>query len=116
MSQTRKHPRFRSLLRCWFEAEGVTLYARVGNLSEGGLFLHTATPLANGARARVRLGLAERPPLRAEATVVWARDGGQAGMGLAFSPLDEGTLGQLRSLLADARRTLGAAGGPPRPA
>ncbi len=56
LAENRKHARVPSRLRCWCEGENVTVYARVGNLSEGGLFLRTSTPLATGAVATVRFG------------------------------------------------------------
>ena len=43
-NENRKSARVPTRLRCWCEGENVTVYARIGNLSEGGLFLRlTAT-------------------------------------------------------------------------
>ena len=84
----------------------MTVYARVVNLSEGGLFLRTHTPLDHGARASLRLTHAELPELRAEATVMWTRADdtqGPPGMGLKFAALSLEARTMLRQLLsADA--------------
>lgn len=98
-------------LRCWCEGENVTFYARVGNISEGGLFLRTSTPLARGARARLGIEIPGEPELRAEATVVWARVGPgdtQPGMGLRFDAVDEALKARLAKLVAtESKRGLG---------
>lgn len=89
-------------IRCWCEGENVTFYARVGNLSEGGLFLRTSTPLDCGTRTRVRFGQ-ETMEVETFAVVVWSRgdgDGGPPGMGLQFESLDEGAKGLIRELIA----------------
>lgn len=93
MSEKRKHARCHTRLRCWCEGENVTVFGRVGNLGEGGLFLHTGTPLQAGARARLRMkDRVGMESLETFATVVWVR--GQhghfpAGMGLKFESMDE---------------------------
>jgi uncharacterized protein (TIGR02266 family) len=98
--ENRKHTRVPSKLRCWCEGENVTVYARIGNLSEGGLFLRTSTPLSEGSRAMVRFG--SDNAIEAQAMVVWSRadgDGGPPGMGLRFELIDEKRLGDLRKLI-----------------
>ncbi|MFN0063365.1 MAG: TIGR02266 family protein [Myxococcaceae bacterium] len=102
MSENRRYPRFHSRLRCWCEGENVTFYARVGNISEGGVFLRTSTPLGRGSRARVRLELSGAAPFCAEAVVMWARQGAttdETGMGLRFDSLETSAADQLRQLL-----------------
>lgn len=100
MVENRKFQRVDSRMRCWCEGENVTVYARIGNLSEGGLFLRTSTPLTLGSRAVLRFG---EPGVEAAATVVWARSsetsGGPAGMGLQFVEVDEPRREQIRRLL-----------------
>ncbi len=111
----RKHPRVMSGRRCWCVGENVTFYARVGNLSEGGLFIRTNTPLAQGARAMLRLGRTGEGEVQASATVIWARDSqqaGPAGMGLCFEPLDSVTLERLRRIISLERRAHGAVSEP----
>jgi uncharacterized protein (TIGR02266 family) len=103
--ENRKHARVPSRMRCWCEGENVTLYSRVGNLSEGGLFLRTSTPLREGVRATVRIGVGEDAgtELQTAVKVVWTRKGGQSwppGMGLAFEALDSASLERLRQIIS----------------
>jgi uncharacterized protein (TIGR02266 family) len=79
----------------------VTVYARIGNLSEGGLFLRTSTPLRQGARAMVRFKDADTPEVSAPVTVVWTSTGGETppGMGLRFETLDEKSLETIRQII-----------------
>ena len=96
----RKCGRVPSRLRCWCEGENVTVYARIGNLSEGGLFLRTSTPLERGSRTVVRFGDTN---IEATAQVVWARkeEGleGPPGMGLVFVDIEDSRLEQIRKLV-----------------
>ena len=96
----RKFGRVPSRLRCWCEGENVTVYARIGNLSEGGLFLRTSTPLERGSRTVVRFG---ETNIEATAQVVWARSNegadGPPGMGLVFVDIDDSRLQQIRKLV-----------------
>ncbi len=119
MDGNRRHRRIPSRLRCWCEGDNVTFYARVGDLSEGGLFLRTSTPLARGSKTLVRLHGEDRHELRAEATVVWARaeepgglhatgPSGPSGMGLQFAELSPPALEHLRRILAQEQRGSGA--------
>jgi uncharacterized protein (TIGR02266 family) len=104
VSDNRRHGRVLSKLRCWCEGDNITVYARIGNLSEGGLFLRTSTPLERGARAVLRFGSDQS--VEAEARVVWSRvegQGGPPGMGLVFERVDERVLDALRRLI-DAER------------
>jgi uncharacterized protein (TIGR02266 family) len=99
-TENRKSARVPTRLRCWCEGENVTVYARIGNLSEGGLFLRTSTPLSEGSRATVRFGA--DASFEAEATVVWCRadaDTGPPGMGLKFETVDQKRLDELRKLI-----------------
>jgi uncharacterized protein (TIGR02266 family) len=101
--ENRKYDRVNSQLRCWCEGENVTVYARVGNLSEGGLFLRTNTPLERGARARLRLSSPGAHEVAAAVTVVWSRVdgcGGPPGMGLRFEPMESPIRDRLRTLIA----------------
>lgn len=78
----------------------MTVYARIHNLSEGGLFLRTSTPLSLGSKAVVRFG---EPGIEATAMVVWSRgaesQGGPAGMGLQFVEVDESRKDLIRRLV-----------------
>ena len=98
--ENRKFLRVTSRLRCWCEGENITVYARIGNLSEGGLFLRTSTPLIEGSRALLRFG--SESPVEAQARVVWARvegQGGPPGMGLVFEGVDADRLESIRRLV-----------------
>jgi len=106
--ENRRSARVPSRMRCWCEGNNVTLYSRVGNLSEGGLFLRTSTPLQEGARATVRLGAGEDagPELQTSVKVVWTRRSGHSwppGMGLAFEELDAASLERLRQIISNER-------------
>jgi len=103
LKENRKFERVHSRLRCWCEGENVTVYARIGNLSEGGLFLRTSTPLERGSKAVVRFGPNEGDEVEAVAVVVWARcqaDDGPPGMGLMFQEVDAHKLEQIRQILS----------------
>jgi len=109
-TENRKHVRFASRLRCWCESDNITLYARIANLSEGGMFLQTNTPLAQGRRTLLRLSGGDVRELMAEATVIWNRpqrqDKGPPGMGLRFEGLDPGALARLRHIISEEQRGL----------
>ena len=108
MRENRKFERVHSRLRCWCEGENVTVYARIGNLSEGGLFLRTSTPLEQGSKAVVRFGSNGADEFEAAAIVVWARsqaDDGPPGMGLMFQEVDAQQLEQIRQILSGERQT-----------
>ncbi len=102
-ADNRKFGRVPSRMRCWCEGENVTVYARIGNLSEGGLFLRTSTPLERGARTVVRFGDSSNPQIEATAEVVWARNNegaeGPPGMGLMFVDVDDNRRQEIRKLV-----------------
>ncbi len=103
-SENRRHPRVRSRLRCWCEAENVTFYARVGDLSEGGLSIWTSTPLEAGSHARLRIG--HGAPVEVPAVVIWSRTDaghGPPGMGLRFEPVADEQLQVIRELMQGER-------------
>lgn len=100
MPENRKFSRVPSRLRCWCEGENITVYARIGNLSEGGLFLRTSTPLDRGSKAMLRFGNDQN--VEAQARVVWSRvegQGGPPGMGLEFEAVDEQAKDVIRRLI-----------------
>lgn len=98
-------------LRCWFEGDNITFYARVANLSEGGLFLRTSTPLPQGTRALLRMQVEDSGELTAPVTVVWRREhpeaGGPAGMGLRFDSLEPEDRERLRRIISREARASG---------
>ena len=89
--EARQSPRFALRRRVWCEGDHVTLYLQSQNVSEGGLFLRTATPLPPGTRARVSLRI-DDVEMIAEAEVVWVAGTGApvAGMGLKLLQIEEG--------------------------
>lgn len=101
----RRHARSRVLARCWIERESITLFGRVVDLGEGGLFLRTAVVLAPGTDVNVQLrspGSGEA--IRAHGTVAWVGyrsegDSRTRGIGIAFDRIDEGEP-ELQALLA----------------
>jgi uncharacterized protein (TIGR02266 family) len=107
LRDNRKSDRVESRLRCWCEGDNVTFYARVDNISEGGIFLRTSTPLEAGAEAKVRLEIDEEQ-IHARAVVVWARgyaNGGPPGMGLRFREIDGRGLASLRRIIENEARS-----------
>jgi len=83
----------------------------MGNLSEGGLFLRTATPLDTGTKTTVRFhaGLPEEE-VRAEATVVWSRPSASdqpGGMGLRFEAMNSNFLDAVRRIMHGEQRVRG---------
>jgi len=104
VANNRKYERVTSKLRCWCEGENVTVYARIGNMSEGGLFLRTSTPLVQGAKARLRFGT---DGFETTARVVWSRIEGQegpAGMGLEFDAPADQIREAIRRMIDEDRR------------
>jgi uncharacterized protein (TIGR02266 family) len=100
--------RVEARLRCWCEGENVTFYARVGNLSEGGLFLRTSTPLETGTEATIRLESRGGEEVFARARVVWSRGDGTGyppGMGLQFEDIDETGLAVVRQIVDNENRS-----------
>ena len=107
-AERRKHPRVPLRSRCWCEAEGITLYAKLINASEGGCFVGTYAPLRTGSPARVRFTVeGVVGEVAAEAVVVWVREAAadprvSPGMGLRFTVIDEKSVSALRELIARA--------------
>lgn len=102
-SERRRHPRVPYGQRGWFEAGSITLYAAVGNISEGGIYVKTHAPLQCGTRARVRLPVGARE-IEATAEVVWesSGNGSPAGMGLCFVEMEPTERDRLRAFLDGA--------------
>jgi uncharacterized protein (TIGR02266 family) len=81
--------RFRDLRTAQTEpGEGLAL-----NVSRGGIFIRTQTPLRPGTdiqlHVRIVTPFGEEQELEAEAKVVWANENpGEQGMGIAFTKID----------------------------
>ncbi|MFZ5471906.1 MAG: TIGR02266 family protein [Myxococcota bacterium] len=107
MIENRRHKRVLSRLRCWCEGQNVTLFVRIGDLSEGGLFLRTSTPLERGTKALLRFQVGEAAEVETRATVMWARGDGEEqppGMGLQFEELAPGTRELIRRLVEGSEK------------
>jgi len=89
--EARRSPRFPLRRRVWCEADHVTLYLQSLNISAGGLFLRTATPLPAGTRARVALRI-DDTEIVADVEIVWVAPPGAAvpGMGLKLLEIRQG--------------------------
>jgi len=104
-AERRKHPRVPIKSRCWCEADGITLYAKLANASEGGVFISTYAPLRTGSPAKIRFKLEDsKREIEAEAVVVWVREAapdpsGTPGMGLQFTVIDDASVDVLRSFV-----------------
>ncbi len=102
-SERRQHPRVLLNGRCWCEAKDVSVFAQVGNVSEGGLFVRTQIALPAGTQATVRFHLGENgPEHEAEAVVVWGSHdpvAGPAGMGLRFTRVEPKIVEGIRSFV-----------------
>ncbi|MBI5547051.1 MAG: TIGR02266 family protein [Deltaproteobacteria bacterium] len=92
--------------RCWCEAEGITLYAKLINASEGGVFIGTYAPLRTGSPAKVRFTLDDPgQEVAADAIVVWVREAAadprsSPGMGLRFTAIDSASSDALKGFVA----------------
>jgi hypothetical protein len=79
--ELRRAPRLEFGHRAWCEYREITLYLPVVNVSRGGLFLHTSTPLAVGERLKVSV-LPGAGGIALEAEITWSRRRGRgAGVG-----------------------------------
>lgn len=89
----------------------MTFYARMGNLSEGGLFLRTSTPLEAGSETLIRFETRDETEISARARVIWVRPDSNVyppGMGLRFETIDDGALAVIRRIIENEHRHKGA--------
>jgi uncharacterized protein (TIGR02266 family) len=90
---TRQYERVIAPIRCWCEANEVLIFAPVGNISEGGLFLKTSSPLPTGMTAKLRISVPHLPVVETRAVVAWSRTLGSeapCGMGMRFEDMSPG--------------------------
>lgn len=102
----RQSPRAGLVLRLGYRNAGHLLVSYCTNLSRGGLFVPSATPLEPGSRLRVQLSLpGHGTATELEAVVCWSRQfdasEGPAGMGLAFDDVDDVLGERIDGLVAD---------------
>lgn len=75
--------------RGWCEHRDLTLYLSIANLSFGGMFIQTSTPLLRGERLRVCVQ--DRPRITLDAEIVWcSRRLRHAGVGCRVLAIVEG--------------------------
>ncbi len=82
-------------------SEFLTLHAN--NISRGGLFVKTATPLQRGTAVKLRIVLPQQYTLELEAEVVRSVHTPAPGMGLAFRPMDDFRKSIVERLVREAR-------------
>lgn len=91
---SRKHQRGQKVLALSYEDHNGFKEAYTGNISQGGLFIKTKSPLETGEGFLLKLKLPGiSDPLKIECNVVWTRKRGKSikqppGMGVKFDKLD----------------------------
>ena len=89
----RRQPRLPISLEVAYRTAGAFLVSYSINLSKGGIFLETATPLEVGESVTLRFDVPGVGPLEVVGTVAWVRagshDGLPDGMGIQFDQLDQ---------------------------
>ena len=92
MAADRRQPRLPISLEVQYRTAGAFLVSYSVNLSKGGLFLETNTPLEPGEHVSLSFDVPGVGPLEAEGVVAWVRtgspDGLPDGMGIQFDALD----------------------------
>jgi uncharacterized protein (TIGR02266 family) len=89
----RRQPRLPISLEVAYRTAGAFLVSYSINLSKGGIFLETATPLEIGEKVSLSFDVPGVGPLAVEGSVAWVRtgtmDGLPDGMGIQFDQLDQ---------------------------
>jgi uncharacterized protein (TIGR02266 family) len=107
LTDERREDREVTPLRCWCESGDVTLYARVGAVSEDAIFLRTRTPFVVGSRVKVRFPAHGLNPPEFVGSVAWVREEGsegRAGMQLSLDRLDSEKLALIHRIIEGERR------------
>jgi uncharacterized protein (TIGR02266 family) len=110
---SRKHPRIQKVLSLSYEDHNGFIEAYTGNISQGGLFIKTKSPLETGEEFLLKLKLPGiSDPLNIDCKVVWTKIRGEntkqpPGMGVKFIKLDSDDYtvltGYLKTVLGQAR-------------
>jgi len=75
--------------RAWCEHRELTLYLLIENLSDGGLFIQTSTPLSLGDR--LRICVLDLPTIIVDVEIVWSlQHGRRGGVGCRVSSFVQG--------------------------
>ena len=69
----RQHPRLDFEGRAWCEHKSLTLYLPVSNVSAGGIFIQTGTPMSTGQKLKISFGALEdgAEDVVAKVEIVW---------------------------------------------
>lgn len=72
-AEQRQHPRHDFEGRAWCEHKSLTLYLPVSNVSAGGIFIQTGTPMSTGQKLKVTFGPLEdgAEDVVAKVEIVW---------------------------------------------
>lgn len=99
----RTEPRIPKTLSVSYKDKKSFLTAYTGNISGGGLFIKTDSPLPVGESFSLKLQLPEIPdPLKIQCTVAWANkqeEGEASGMGIKFSKMSDKDNQRLQSYI-----------------
>jgi hypothetical protein len=90
--EQRRHPRRELALRCWIGDARHTLYARLHDVSRGGLSVRAPVPFSPSSTVEVALELPGGRRVRARGEIVWVRDapGNGPRMGARFTEFVDG--------------------------
>ncbi len=88
-------------VRVALEVGGASRGGRALNISEGGLFLHTAAPVALGSRLAMTIALAPGQAIDVVADVV-RRDDTRDRFGMRFAQLPSAALEAIRKFVAES--------------
>jgi uncharacterized protein (TIGR02266 family) len=99
--EKRRHPRHPFIAEIRFSSDSPPITARIADLSEGGVFVDTVTPLEEGATVSVSFylpGDSPESPVTGTGRVAWSQ--ATVGMGIEFDVLDEGGRRRIKTFLA----------------
>jgi uncharacterized protein (TIGR02266 family) len=89
----RRQPRLPISLEVAYRTAGAFLVSYSVNLSKGGIFIETSTPLSPGENVSLRFEVPGEGPFEVDGVVAWVRtadgNGLPDGMGVQFSALDQ---------------------------
>ena len=104
MADQRRSPRIPTRLHCSFDSLGTFERALITNVSHGGVFIKTISPLPIGAKLRICIRIAEtQAQVELPCVVVWHNlgpscDTREPGMGVEFVAKDSEIVEQINKL------------------
>jgi Tfp pilus assembly protein PilZ len=107
-AERRRSPRISSRLHCSFESFGTLERALITNVSQGGVFIKTVSPLPIGTELRICIRIAETEAQTELPGKVVSHNVGpscntrEAGMGVAFMATDTQIVKQINELYGQA--------------